>query len=90
MIIIFDDTFIDRHKYHDVSYLNENKYANICKVYTIVKTIDLASLVNQLSGCQLFCNHKTLQLFNAEGNLVEVLKQIMKPKRSIRIYFILI
>ena len=26
MIIIFDDTFIDRHKYHDVSYLNENKY----------------------------------------------------------------
>jgi hypothetical protein len=72
MIIILDDTFIDRHKYHDVSYLNENKYGNICKVYTIVKTIDLASLVNQLSGCQLFCNHKTLQLFNTEGKALNI------------------
>jgi hypothetical protein len=72
MIIIVDDTFIDRHKYHDVSYLNETKYANICTVYTMVKTIDLLSLVKQLSGCQLFCNHKTLQLFNAEGKALNI------------------
>lgn len=72
MIIIVDDTFIDRHKYHDVSYLNETKYANICTVYTLVKTIDLASLVKQLSGCQLFCNHKTLQLFNAESKALNI------------------
>lgn len=72
MIIIVDDTFIDRHKYHDVNYLSETKYANICTVYTMVKTIDLLSLVKQLSGCQLFCNHKTLQLFNAEGKVLDI------------------
>ena len=72
MIIIVDDTFIDRHKYHDVSYLNETKYANICTVYTLVKTIDLASLVKQLSVCQLFCNHKTLQLFNTESKALNI------------------
>ncbi|MBL0065536.1 MAG: hypothetical protein IPP38_11105 [Bacteroidetes bacterium] len=72
MIIIVDETFIDRHKYHEVSYLNDIKYANLCTVYTMVKTIDLASLVKQLSGCQLFCNHKTLQLFNAEGNALNI------------------
>ena len=72
MIIIVDDTFIDRHKYHDVSYLNDAKYSNICTVYTMVKTIDLASLVKQLSGCQLFCNHKTLQIYNIEGKALNI------------------
>ena len=72
MIIIVDDTFIDRHKYHDVSYLKDAKYSNICTVYTKVKTIDLSSLVKQLSGCQLFCNHKTLQLYNIEGNALNI------------------
>lgn len=72
MIIIVDDTFIDRQKYHDVSYLKVAKYSNICTVYTKVKTINLSSLVKQLSDCQLFCNHKTLQLYNIEGNALNI------------------
>ena len=72
MIFIIDDTFIDRHKYQDVDYLKEAIYSNICTVYTIVKTIDLASLVKQLSNCQFFCNHKTLQLYNIEMKALTV------------------
>lgn len=72
MIIIVDDTFIDRHKYHDISYLKDTKYSNICTVYSMVKTIDLASLVKTLSGCQFFCNHKTLQLYNTEGKALNI------------------
>ena len=72
MIIIVDDTFIDRYKYHNVSYLKDAKYANKCIVYTKVKTIDLASLVKQLSRCQLFCNHKTLQLYNIENKALNI------------------
>jgi hypothetical protein len=72
MIIIVDDTFIDRNKYHDVSYLKDAKYSNICTVYTTVKTIELASLVKQLSGCKLFCNHKTLQIYNIEGKALNI------------------
>jgi len=72
MIIIVDDTFIDRHKYQDVSYLQDVKYSKICAVYAIVKTIDLASLVKKLSSCQLFCNHKTLQLYNAESKAINI------------------
>lgn len=72
MIILVDDTFIDRHKYHDVSYLADARYSSICCIYTRVKTIDLASLVKQLPDCQLFCNHKTLQLYNVEGNALNI------------------
>ena len=66
MIIIVDDTFIDRSKYNDICYLKEPKYTSICTIYSIIKTTDLFSLVKQLSNCPLFCHHKTLQLFNTK------------------------
>ncbi len=72
MIILVDDTFIDRHKYQDVNYLKDAKYSDVCTIYTIVKTIDLAPLVKQLPSCQLFCNHKTLQLYNTEGKALNI------------------
>lgn len=67
MIIIVDDTFIDRHKFNDVSYLEEPKYTDVCSVHSIIKTTDLSSLMNSLSNCQFFCNHKTLQLYTPQG-----------------------
>lgn len=68
MIIILDDTFIDRHKYSDVAFLDEEKYKNACIVKSIIKTTELEDVEEQLSQCNLFCNHKTLQLYDLKGN----------------------
>ena len=67
MIIIIDDTFVERHKFHDVSFLEEDCYKRVCSVFSIIKTTDLATLINELADCKLFCNHKTIQLYNKEG-----------------------
>jgi hypothetical protein len=65
MIIIADDTFVERHKFHDIGYLNEGNYLEICKVFSVIKTTELSELVKLLPQCELFCNHKSLQLYNA-------------------------
>jgi hypothetical protein len=64
MIIIVDDTFVNRYKYHDVDYLKLEKYFNVCKVFDIVKTKDISEILKLLPECRVFCNHKTLQLYN--------------------------
>jgi len=68
MIVIVDDTFIDRHKFHDVSFLEKGIYKEICSVFPKIKTTDLPSLTDKLADCKLFCYHKTLQLYSEEGN----------------------
>ena len=45
MIIIVDDTFVDRHNFHDIRYLNEDKYVHVCNVYSKIKTTELSLLV---------------------------------------------
>ncbi|GEM_PF-2011877 len=67
MVIIIDDTFIDRHKFHDIEYLKKERYQAICKVYSIVKTTEISQIIRLLPDCNLFCNHKTLQLYNNSG-----------------------
>lgn len=71
MVIIVDDTFIDRHKFHDIDYLKESKYQTVCKIYTYVKTTEIAQITKDLSDCKIFCNHKTLQLYNIEGRALK-------------------
>ncbi|HAS43557.1 MAG TPA: hypothetical protein DCS93_23965 [Microscillaceae bacterium] len=67
MIIILDDTFIERHKFNEVDYLQQTPYVEICTIHTEIKTTDLGSLVKTLSQYSLFCYHKTLQLLDAQG-----------------------
>jgi hypothetical protein len=67
MIIILDDTFIDRHKYHDISFLEEDIYKKKCLAFSIIKTTDFSSLIAKLDDCKLLCNHKTLQLYDKES-----------------------
>lgn len=67
MVIIIDDTFIDRHKFHDIDYLIDERYQEICKIFSIVKTTDISQILKILPNCSIFCNHKTLQLFNNGG-----------------------
>ncbi|HOV84625.1 MAG TPA: hypothetical protein PLE52_07470 [Paludibacteraceae bacterium] len=61
MVIIVDDTFINRH---DIGYLEEEQYQKICKVFSIIKTTEISQIIKLLQGCSVFCNHKTLQLYN--------------------------
>ena len=67
MIIILDDTFTERHKFHEVDYLQQTPYAEVCTIHTKIKTTDLGSLVKTLGQYSLFCYHKTLQLSDAQG-----------------------
>lgn len=67
MVIIIDDTFIGRHKFHDIEYLKEERYQSICKVFSIVKTTEISQIIKLLPHCNVFCNHKTLQLYNNSG-----------------------
>jgi len=64
MIIIIDDTFVERHKYNDVGYLEQNKFKAICQIFSMLKIADLSNFVNILPQCDLFCNHRSLQLYN--------------------------
>ncbi len=72
MIIIVDDTFIDRYKFQNVDYLKESRYTDVCNILSLIKTTELAALVNMIPKCKLFCNHKTLQLYNREGKALNV------------------
>ncbi len=67
MIIIIDDTFGDRINSNDNEYLKEPLFYNACKIYTKVKTIEIAHILNLLPECKLFCYHKSLQLYNGVG-----------------------
>jgi len=72
MIIIVDDTFKDRHKFHNVEYLKNKKYRQVCTVHSFIKTIDLVSLIEKLKDCKLFCNHKTLQLYDSNNKVLNL------------------
>lgn len=64
MIIIADDTF-ETEKF---SFLKEEKYTAVCKVYKVVKTIDLSEVKKEIEKSTLFCYHKSLQLFDPNEN----------------------
>ncbi len=65
MIIIADETF-DSNKSRDMSYLQDEKYKRVCEIHIEIKTTELRSLIEKIALCKLFCNHKTLQLYNTE------------------------
>ncbi len=82
MIIIVDDTFIDRNKFHNIEYLKDDKYEKVCIVHSIIKTTDLAGLIKELNKCKLFCNHKTLQLYDTNNKALN-LKDNTKYRENI-------
>jgi hypothetical protein len=67
MVIIVDDTFIDRYKFHDIEYLKDEQYQAVCKIFSIVKTAEISQIIKRLPNCKVFCNHKALQLYNNAG-----------------------
>ena len=64
MIFIADDLFPN----DKLNYLiGDEKYFKYCRVYSIIKTIDIENLEKELSDCKLFCNHKSLQLYDTNS-----------------------
>ncbi|MFZ4412586.1 MAG: hypothetical protein ACOYOV_05850 [Bacteroidales bacterium] len=68
MIIIVDDTFDNKHNSGNVKLLNLEEYNDICHIYSRLSNLNIITLVKKLDECELFCNHKSLQIFNKQGN----------------------
>lgn len=71
MIILLDDTFDQRIKYNDVSYLSGEGYKDICTVYDYPTIPDFKSIVQDLDNVKLICNHRSLRLFNKDMNVID-------------------
>jgi hypothetical protein len=72
MIIILDDTFSERHKYNDVSFLTEKPYSDLCFVIANLKNSEINDIImSRLPLCKLLCYHKTLQIFNQKGRPID-------------------
>lgn len=67
MIIILDDTFNERHKYSDVTYLSELGYSKVCNIYRKPTYKILRAISNNIKKYELLCNHRSLRLSNKLG-----------------------
>lgn len=83
MIFILDDQF-ELDMIHGKEYLNEVKYQRVCKIFTKIKTIELSQIIKDkdLDNCKLFCNHKTLKIYDLENNPV-ALEENLKYRESL-------
>ena len=59
MIIVLDDTFEQRLNYNDVSYLSDEKFKDICKVYDYPTMPAFKNIIKDLDNIQLICNHRS-------------------------------
>ncbi len=71
MIIILDDTFKERHKFSDVSFLENKKYKDICTIYERPTKKDFRNIVGGFENIQLLCNHRSLRLFNDDLEVID-------------------
>ncbi len=71
MIIILDDTFNERHKYNDVSFLKIEKYKAACKIYEKPMMKDFKDFIAGVYEIDLLCNHKSLKLFNNNYQVID-------------------
>lgn len=76
MIIILDDTFDIIQKDHDLSYLQNILYMNICKVYSKPTMKDFRDILGNIGECKMLCNHKSLRLCNNNGEYINGEKAI--------------
>lgn len=71
MIVILDDTFKARHKYSDVSFLEDEKYRNVCIVIDRPTKKDFRNIVAEFNNINLLCNHRSLKLFNDNQDIID-------------------
>ncbi|HLO55537.1 MAG TPA: hypothetical protein VK169_14685 [Saprospiraceae bacterium] len=71
MIVVLDDTFEVRHKFSDVSYLEEEKYQSVAKIIEKPTKKDFRELIGNCHSIQLLCNHRSLKLFNDNLDIID-------------------
>lgn len=71
MILILDDTFKARHKYSDVSFLEDGKYGNVCVIFDRPTKKDFRKIVDDFKNIHLLCNHRSLKLFNDDQDTID-------------------
>jgi hypothetical protein len=71
MIVILDDTFKVRHKYSDVSFLEDEKYRNICIIFDRPTKKNFRNIVVDFKNIHLLCNHRSLKLFNENEDVID-------------------
>jgi hypothetical protein len=71
MIIILDDTFNTRHKFSDVSFLEDEKYKNVCQILERPTKKDFRNIVGIFKSIKLLCNHRSLRLFNDKQEVID-------------------
>lgn len=76
MIIILDNTFDERYKFNDVTYLQKKRYQDVCKVYSKPTMKNFREILGILDKCEVFCNHRSMRLYNHEGKLIDGTKAV--------------
>lgn len=71
MIVILDDTFKARHKHSDVSFLEGEKYRNVCIIIDRPTKKDFRKIVVGFKNVDLLCNHRSLKLFNDNHDIID-------------------
>jgi hypothetical protein len=85
MILIFDDTFEIRYKFNDVSYLQLDIYKEKCTIYEKPTIEDFRRISSTPSLFKLLFTHRSLRLFDKDGNIVngaEVIENFKKTMQS--------
>ena len=81
MIVILDDTFNARHKYSDISFIEDEKYRNVCVILERPTKKDFRNIVGDFNNIHLLCNHRSLKLFNDD-------QEVFDGKQTIQNLFI--
>jgi hypothetical protein len=71
MVVILDDTFDARYKYSDVSFLEDEKYRNVCLILERPTKKDFRNIVSDFKNVNLLCNHRSLRLFNDDHDVID-------------------
>jgi len=71
MIVVLDDTFEVRHKFSDVSYLEEERYQSMVKIIEKPTKKDFRELIGNCHNIQLLCNHRSIKLFNDNWDVLD-------------------
>lgn len=71
MIVILDDTFTTRHKYSDISFLEDDKYKNLCIIFDRPTKKTFRSILVDFKKIHLLCNHRSLKLFNDDQDIID-------------------
>lgn len=85
MIVILDDTFGTRQKYNNINFLKDENYRDVCSIYEKPTVKDFRTILGNLDKVDLLCNHRSLLLFDKNGNAIDANKKIENLFSEVRL-----